>query len=368
MFKKVILLVAAALLIALPVAAYDFGGSLDVSGGTAITEVTTISPAAKATGWVKVPFGAATLSAEAYYKWSGSFVSGSDPVMTNIADLSLLKVSFAIPAGSMTLNMNAGRYSFADVSGSVFAMTSDGINLGTSAGLIKIGGYAGYTGLLNAKTTNISAAPAITDEGIYVLAPKYVVFLANAALPNFLGGNTFTFEATGAVDLNEESEGYTKSNRFYGTLSAAGPITTSIYYSACATGSFLTDYEEKAGFFGKGSVVCYLPVMSLAVTASGAYGSENFKAISYNPYAGGILDAGISATLKPINSLLCMVMGNIDCSTVDSFAATNATWTALAKWQALSDVSATLSFGQDIPLTDEGTSRFTASVSATVSF
>lgn len=365
MFKKVVLLVAAVLLIALPAAAFDFGGSVDASAGAAISDSTTFSPSAKATVWVKAPLGNITLSAEGYYKWSGSFIAGTDPSNTNVVDLSLLKIS--LPVADF-LSLNIGRYSFSDVTSSVFATASDGVNAAMTFGKIKVGAYAGYTGLLNANTVTLAGGPASDAEGVYVLAPKFAVLLANVSLPNFLGGNTFALEATGALDLNAEEDGYEACNSFYGTLSAAGPVTTSIYYSASATGSFLTKDEDNLGIFGKGSIVCYLPVMSLSITASAAYGSENFQAVSYNPYAGGILNGGLSVTLKPIDSLLCLVSGGIDCNTVGEFSAEKANWTALAKWQVLSDLSAFLSLGQDIALTDGGTNKFTVSAGATVSF
>lgn len=352
--KKLFLILAAVLMIVLPAAAADFGGSVDASAAAVFADDIAISPSFKVTGWVKVPFGANSFSAEAYYK--GNI---GDSEFSGFADVSLLKLSFALPVGTV----NVGRYFFSDVTSSVFAMTSDGLNAALNAGLFKIGAYVGYTGLLSANSSGMPAADADMDS-FYPLSSKNLVFLANISAPNFFGGNTFAFEALGGMDLNGGSDAV---NSFYGTLSAAGPITTTVYYSASATGSYLTTTSDNAGIYAKGSIVAYLPINSMSLTGSVAFGSENFQAISFNPCAGGVLDAGIAATMKPIDSLLCLLSADIYAGTADGFKATSATWTALAKWQALSDVSAFLSIGQDIPLAD-GSSSFTASLGGTVSF
>lgn len=356
--KKVVLLIAAVLLAVMPLAAYDFGGSVDASAGAAITDSTAISPSEKLTGWAKVPFTGGSFSTEAYYKLAGSFRDGVDPSFNSTVDLSLFKITYALPA----VSLNVGRYSFSDVTGSVFAMTADGVNASLTAGLLKIGGYVGYTGLLNGKTSGMSTDNDQTK--VYTSSAKNLVFLGSVTAPNFFGGTTFAGEAVGEIDMNGDANAY---NRFYGTASVSGAITTSIYYSGSVTGSFFTKDSDNTGFFARGNVVCYLPVMSMSLTAKGAYGSANFQGISWNPCAGGVLNAGASFTMKPISSLLCLASADVYCGTADGFAAESASWNVLAKWQALSDVSAFVSIGQNIPLTS-GSSSFSASVGGTVAF
>lgn len=358
--KKYVLILAAVLMIVLPAAAYDFGGSLDASGAFTTGDPATISPSAKLTGWAKVPFAGGSFAAEAYYKYSGTIIDG-ETTTKNIVDVSLFKLTFALPVGTV----NVGRYSFSDVSSSVFAMTSDGANIAMSAGKLRIGGYVGYTGFLNGKTSGVGAEADADLDSIYPFSSKNLVFLANVSAPNFLGGNTFAVEALGKMDMNDGDDGY---NSFYGTLSAAGPITTTLYYSASATGAFLTYDDAEPGFLVKGSIVSYLPFKSMTVTGKGAYSTEYFEGISSTPVCFGTVNAGASATIKPISSMLCMVSADLYGSTIDGFEAQDATWTAMAKWQVLSDVSASLSVTQDIPLIDDGESSFTISAGATVSF
>lgn len=363
--KKVVVIIAVILMV-LPLAAYDFGGSLDVSGGAAISSSTSISPSAKVTGWVKVPFAGGSFSTEAYYKLNASIRENTDPSFNNTVDLSLFKVTYALPVGSL----NVGRYSFSDVTGSVFSMTSDGANFSMNTGLLKISAYAGYSGLLNAKTSGIDAPWTYDSAKIYELGSKYALFQAGVTAPNFFGGTTFAGEAIGAVNLNGDaasgvSDGY---SRFYGTLSASGAITTSIYYSGSVTGSYLTTTANNLGVFARGNVVCYLPVMSMSITGKFAWGSDYFQGISYNPCAGGMLNAGASLTLKPLGNLLCLASADVYCGTAGGFEPSSASWNVLAKWQAVSDVSAFLSIGQNIPLISGSSSSFSASVGATVSF
>lgn len=358
--KKIVLILVAIMMIALPVTAYDFGGSVDASATITAAEETTLSPTAKVTGWAKVPFDGGSFATEAYYKLN----VGEDSV-SGVVDVSLLKVTFALPIGTL----NVGRYSFSDITSSVFAMTSDGANIAASAGPVKIGAYVGYTGLLNAKTSSLDTDWESDENAVYAANSKYMLFLANVSAPNFLGGNTFALEGLGALNLNGEeksgvSDGY---SRFYGTLSAAGPITTTLYYSASMTGSFLTLTEDNTGILAKGSIVAYLPFKSMTVTGKGVFGSKNFQGITANPCAFGTLDAGVSATIKPISSMLCLLSADLYANTADGFEADKASWSVLTKWQAMSDVSAFLSIGQDIPLTDD-TGSFTASFGGTVSF
>lgn len=339
--KKLILIFAAVLMIVLPAAAFDFGGSLDASASIANEE---LSPSFKVTGWAKIPFESGALSTEAYYK-GDIYEDGLEGTF----DVSLLKLSLNLPVASL----NIGRYSFSDVTSSVFAMTSDGINASMSAGLAKIGAYIGYTGLLSGKTSGVGAAADANLEDFYPLSAKYMVFLANVALPNFMGGNTFTLEGLGSVDMNDTA---IMGNAFYGTLSAAGPVSTSIYYSASVTGSF----GDKTGVYAKGSLTDYLPYKSMSVGLTATYGSDDFQGITCS---GGLFKGGLSATIKPVNSLLCML--SADLSKMADI--TNASWNAVAKWQAMTDVSANLSLGQTIPLSD-GDSSFNASFGATLSF
>ena len=367
MFKKVVLILAAVCMMAFPLAAFDYGGSLDLSGGAVVSDTTAFSPSAKVTGYAKVPFVAGSFSTEAYYKLDGSFASGSSASFTNLVDVSLLKLSLPV---SDLMTLNIGRYAFSDVTGSVFAMTSDGANVASNIGIFKASAYVGYTGLLNAKTSGINAPWTYDTNSVYALGSKYAVVLANFTAANVLGGNTFSAELTGGINCNGAaatgvSDGY---NRFYGTVSAAGPVTSSIYYSGSVTGSFLTKDTDKAGFLAKGSIVGYLPVMSMSVSGKVGFGSKGFQGITSDPCSGGVLNAGVSVTAKPLSSLLCLATGDIYCGTVGGFTATRASWNLLAKWQIMSDVSAFLSLGQNIPLGGTGSSSFTPSLGGTVSF
>lgn len=361
MAKKLFLILAAVMMIALPAAAYDFGGSVDASGSFVIDDdTTTISPSAKVTGWVKVPFEGGSLSTEAYYKFSDSIVDGNSTT-SNDVDVTLLKCAFTLPIGTL----NVGRYSFSDVTSSVFAMTSDGANLSANVGKLKVGGYVGYTGLLNGKTSGVGMAADADPDSLYPLSSKNLVFLANVSAPNFFGGNTFAVEGLGKIDMNDNDYSY---NCFYGTLSAAGPITTTVYYSASATGSYVDLEEFGPGLLLKGSVVSYLPFKSMSLTVKGAYSTEFFEGISSSSCIYGTANAGVSATIKPVNSLLCMLSADLEAFTVDGFEAQDTIVTAMAKWQAMSDLSTFLSVKDYIPMLDGDTNELTISVGATLSF
>lgn len=366
MIKKLTFFIAVLLVIAFPLSALEAGGSLDVSGGAVMTDDTIIiSPSAKLTGYIKVPFSGGNFSTEGYYKATGSVREDFTPVINSVADLSLLKLTF----GGTSFSVNLGRFAFSDVTSSIFSMTSDGANFSVNAGLLKLNGYAGYTGFLNAKNTDMDVVWDYDADAIYPTGSKYAVFLANISAPNFFGGNTFAIEGIGALNLNGPAESGVSDglNRYYGTASVSGPVSSSVYYSMSATGSVLKSSNTYFGIYARGSLVAYLPFKSMSLSAKGAWGSANFVGITNNESAGGMLDAGVALTIKPVDSLLLLASSDIYCNTVYAFEPSSVVWNALIKWQMLSDVSSFLSASQNIMLVSK-TSSLTASVGVTLSF
>lgn len=229
--KKIITAVSLTIFSAVSISALTWSGVIDDSTKLSTTDFST-SNLSQSNGIYlslnsKFDDLGLRFSSECSYKYSLNvpFTSSPSATFINIVDLSLLKLSgkWALPGGSFSANL--GRFSYSDLSGTVFTQNSDGIHLSydtlkTSASL-----YAGYTGLIN--SLNVSMVDSYFYEyDFYNLCAGYIPVVANFSYKSFFHTNTISFQLSGFLEPKKEF-----SSKYYAALSLSGPIKTLGQYS-----------------------------------------------------------------------------------------------------------------------------------------
>ena len=151
-FKKLHIVVSSVFLAAVTSAgAFDFGGLLtnDSVIKTCSDDNFRLDQKNSASLWIKTPFsedGQNYFIAEALYNFERDFDTDSP---TNALDFDLFKLAFAKKAGAGSLGLNAGRFRYSDLSGTIFSQTADGLELSYKSPSLQVSLYGSYTGLLN---------------------------------------------------------------------------------------------------------------------------------------------------------------------------------------------------------------------------
>lgn len=168
------------------------------------------------------------IAAEGMYKYNLA-IEGKEGVLTNIVDLSLLKLSGNWVINGASLSLNAGRFNHSDKTGFVFAQTSDGVNVNYASRNWSIGAYAGYTGLVNRFTTPmVDQLEEQKMAQLYDLSYGYVPLMLDFTLTN-VGGNTIGIQGEYFLDITN------KNDKAYGSFFVKGPLSTIGSYFAAAT-------------------------------------------------------------------------------------------------------------------------------------
>lgn len=231
--KKLIISICTVLLIlSAPLAAFEWGGVIKDDTGivTPDFKAITFKQSNAISLWFKAPLGDSNfkLTGEGLYKYNFTAnKAGKDFV--NIVDLTLFKLDGKINAGSGLLTINAGRFSVADTTGAVFAQTSDGISVAYALDSVKLGLYAGYTGLLNGLNVAMAVAPEKQNK-VYNMAYAFAPIGLTIELPSLFLNQNLTLQGYALLDC-----GANKSNMFYANIALAGPITNSVYYNLASS-------------------------------------------------------------------------------------------------------------------------------------
>lgn len=370
--------------VVLPASAVDFGGALDNTtkfsgsgfGSLVLDQKDTISL------WLRTPFNndeSMYFAAEGLFQYE--YIQST--TTTNlVADCDLFKFSDNISMGAKkSLLLSVGRFFKSDSTGIVFSQTSDGLYAQFKMPKLNIGVYGGYTGLLNAKSVTILNAATSTysydTTKIYALAAPYAVAGASFSAPYLFANQTIGVEVYSFFGTSSVTSGY---NRFYGTLSMNGPLSSNIFYTMTSTIG-TADSFASVGNLSQFALSFYPEFASSAITLSGMYASGNNGPLS--PFIGftsssatlamdspeycGLITTGLSYSMKPLNELLLSagVDGVFACPDSVSYSGIQFYGTVL--YQACTDVQLSLSAQQYID-TNDATNKTSLTVKAVISF
>ncbi len=267
--KKFLVSVCTALFIlSAPLSAFEWGGVIkdDTGISTPDFKSITFNQSNAISLWFKTPVGESfKLTAEGLYKYNLS-VSKDATEFVNIADLSLFKFDGKINAGSGLLSLTAGRFSVADATSAVIAQTSDGISVNYALDTVKLGAYAGYTGLLNSLNVPMATAPQ-KDIKVYNPAYPYAPLGLTVELPSLFLNQNVTLQGYALLDC-----GANKSSMYYANLVLAGPVTNIIYYNLSTT---LGSVNFKNFMNYTGFTLYIFPTNEIAVNAGLDFGTAD---------------------------------------------------------------------------------------------
>lgn len=255
--------------------------------------------------WLKIPFGKGVshyLAAECLYRFEYDDRTSFD---ADYADLQLFKYVWGTDTGRGFLEIDAGRFFTADATSRIFAQNADGLRVSFTGGQCAVQVSGSYTGLLNGnivKMRNATDFDLPDNEKLYSFADKYVNAMVTATFPNVFLYQSVSVQGIASVRINE-----TMYNRFYGTISIAGPIYRSLMYDVCASMGF-SQYDDESvtiSPFAKGTVSYYFT--ETAVNLDVLFAGKDFTGITsmtayssaLEPEFTDILMAGISVLSKP---------------------------------------------------------------------
>lgn len=367
----------------LPAAAVDFGAMLNNNtkfAGNTIQNMT-LEQKNAFTAWINVPFnneGTMYFAAEGIAQYKNT-----DGTSLVTADCDLFKFnSLTKFSNKSKLLISAGRFYYSDGSGLVFDQTSDGLLAQLKLSSVNLGVYGGYTGLLNAQNVTILNSKTTTysydTTSVYALAAPYAVFGVTGSLPYLFANQTLGAEFYGVLGASDMTSGY---NRFYGTLSLNGPLASSVFYSLTSTFATADSFSTLSNL-SQAMLSWYPSFKSMAVSLGGIYASGSngpfspFVGVTSNtavqsftqPEYSGLIKATLSASIKPITTLLLAVGGDgvFDCAESDigyyGFQAYGS-----VRYDLFSDVQLGLTANQFIG-NDSATSKTTIIAKAVISF
>lgn len=237
--KKFILSVCTVLFLMTPLSAVEWGGLFFNDSGVSTPDFKdiTVNQSDGVSVWIKSPLGATSglsFSSEVLYKFNLEIAKGSSPVFTQIVDLPLLKISGDLNMGGGILSLNAGRFYYVDGTTAVISQVIDGVSVSYGLPLIKFGGFAGYTGLLNSLNVPMAVVPE-KDNKFYNPAYPYLPLGGFVDLPSLFGNQSLEIDAYYLLDLGSAEE---KLNLCYANAILSGPITNSIYYNLATSLGF----------------------------------------------------------------------------------------------------------------------------------
>ena len=314
----------------------------------------------------KIPFnkkGTTFLFLEASLSHSYEKIFGDHENSENefIADLNVLKFSSIIECSAGKFFLDAGRLFLPDLSQSVFAQSFDGASAQFSASWLDVSAFGGYTGLLNLKNISIMNSSGYEwtpddENDFYDFCAPYIAGGVKISFPYLLFNQTISLEGLGFWDTEGPADSpKDEDNRFYGTLRLDGPLAPMLFYGLSGTASS-TDFSD-FGFLGRANISLFPDFKSSSVTISASYASGDrgpfvpfigFTQItaclsSDEPIYSGILKAGLSASIVPIDKLYCAVGGDAVFLDRDDNAFDGFQVYGNAKYYLFSDLALTLS-------------------------
>jgi len=333
--KKTAALILAASMFA-RVFAIEFGGTLGESAELYTNDFDPIAmeEKTKLTLFFRAPFGPSS-----YFATEGNAVPTYDVNdITEISDgefecpvdLTLFKFSHTMKTGSLSsANFALGRFAVADTTGFILNQAIDGFSASYNSQKLVVGGYAGYTGLLNGiNTTVLNGDIDERDSDYYYFASPFLVGQASVYFPYVFMNQSVGIEGMTAIGMKGPNGDNSDYNRFYGTVSLSGSLGQKKFYSLSSTfGAEITDGDfDKLSNLSQLSFTYYIPefynsqVTACALYASGRHGPFNaFTGISsaeasysaYAPEYSGLVKAGLCGTIMPKKNLLASLGSDI---------------------------------------------------------
>lgn len=318
-----------------------------------------------ATLWLRTPLSE---DGKSYFTTEGAFKSEyddaepiSDQKMKVSLDINLFKFVIQKELDTGNFVVSLGRFHNSDLSGLIYTQNADGAKFDLNVSRINFSVFGAYTGLLNAKNITILDVekPDLKDKAttLYVLANKYVVGGATFSLPHIFASQTIAVEGLAALSLES-----TKLNRFYATAALNGPIVSPVFYKLTSTFGFskYDDADMETANLTQASIIAYPAFKSMSVSLNGLYASGeqgSFKAFkgftsgtSVNslkePEYTAVTKAGLAATIKPLSNLLLLANGDLVFDAAKDIKYAGFQYSIGANWQAVSDVSFGINFGQ----------------------
>lgn len=377
--KRILISIIAAFSLLAPLSAFEWGGLLDNNSKIICQNKTTaFSQSNGIYLWGSTNLsesGNMYIKGEGMYKYT---YLAPAKVLTQVADLDLLKFVGNFSKGKANINVAAGRFIISDLTGAIFAQNSDGAFVEYAAPKFGISAYAGYTGLLNSNAVSILDkngnvfAPA---NKVYALATPYIPLCFTLSLPSLFMNQTLSFQANAFVDLTAE-----KYNRMYATANLTGPLAAKVFYNFVT--DFGTENFKTISNFTKLSVSAF-PVSGLYVTGAFEYASGNNGALSafrgFSSRAAysasrdfqttGEIIPSVSVNYAPTRKILV----GADVKSVFSCPDSKVTATGLEAdlnciYNVFSDLNLTLSLSGFKGYTDANLDNFTANLKIAVAF
>lgn len=221
---------------------FDYGFELSNSLGIKNIEKLVVNTDHKETLWITLPFNkdnTANLALE------GSFYASLPELSEKFvyfANIDLIRFS-ATPINSdgIKFSIDAGRIPVADSTGFVINHIIDGTELHFSLPFGNIDFAAGYTGLLNVRSSSIAISiddleDAQTDV-MYGIGSKRLIGKITLQIPQAIGNIDLIAEGTGQYDLRRHMESNSQQliDTVYGTIALSGSLLNNLYYSLSGT-------------------------------------------------------------------------------------------------------------------------------------
>ena len=237
--RRLLLLLTVALLLHVPsgLFAFDWGGSIDTSAGlsfadgdadesfsvrTALFASNRFSPFFRVEGQVSY-----TYSLERDYLVDVDYLFGS------------LRQPFVSEGRRpLLLDVQAGRFRFADMSGRVLSTRADGITIGLETPQADVLIGAAYTGLVLRpnSTVKMSESDVADEADDDLFAPPRLVVMTMVTFNELVGRQSAMVSTIFQNDLRSDSEldelnGVGRVNTGYVGLGLTGPITSTLFYN-----------------------------------------------------------------------------------------------------------------------------------------
>ena len=367
-----------------PLSAFEAGGQILVSGGAAGNGggrydtweydlsknpfATFLKPGwwsahhlftGKLIGWFDMPFiedGSFGIAGQGSLKYSREKSYDDHPNLSLVADIDLLRYYYNSIDANGSFVISAGRFNVADKTSTIINQKIDGMYVGYNGSHVQFGAYAGYTGLLNSKTTlminssgknywralssnslyniyrarmkddrNTSLYVSEIGEQLFTWADPYVVSSANLTFPYLFANQTPYIEASVAVSTQGPSKIEDEFDRFYLTGGMYGPfIFSDLVYNISTTFSTCGDEDtSKSAFNGlsnlsKLNITYFTNFHSFAISGALTYASGDngiyspfygftstpISYMRFSPEHSSAVKYGLSVSFKPIKEFL----------------------------------------------------------------
>ncbi len=296
------------------------------------------------------------------FGYSKSLSESTDAEITHLVDLELLKFSIPLQTtDNSSMGLDIGRFFISDLTGIILSQASDGVKLGYASTSMNLSAYVGFTGLLNAHTVSINAAPnekILSDA--YTFAAPFILVNVSTQFPQLFANQDLVAEIFVALDVGN---GDVADNRLYTTAALTGPFVNDKFFYVFSTSLGLvqdTQEEWAATNLTTFELSTFLPfassLLSWKTVFASASENANFQTFTVNTatlddsleYAGHV-KTGIVSTFRPIDSLLFLIEPNVLLNVMDEqkdkgYAGFQ--WLASSRWNATSDLQLVFSAGQ----------------------